>query len=318
MLSWIYLIIGLGLLYVGAQALIKGGASLALRMGLSSLAVGLTVMAYGTSSPELVVSVQAGISGNGAISAGNVVGSNICNILLILGAAALVHPIATHTQVIRREIPLMIAASVLAVALLADGTLGRLDGAALITGIVTYTWLTLRDARRAHAASVEREFEREEPSDHLSLPIAVSYVVGGLAILAGGSHLFVAGAVELATGWGVSQAVIGLTVVAIGTSLPELATSMVAALHRNTDVAIGNVVGSNLFNLLGILGVAGLIAPIDVSAISKVDLGVMLATAVFLFPMIQVRKRVGRLEGAVMLLAYAGYTAWLVWSLPPS
>jgi cation:H+ antiporter len=312
MSPWIYLIIGLGLLYGGAQALLKGGASLAIRMGLSSLAVGLTVMAYGTSSPELVVSIEAGLSGKGAISAGNVVGSNICNILLILGAAALVHPIATHTQVIRREIPLMIAASVLAIALLADGTLSRLDGSVLLAGIVAYTWLTLRDARRAHAASAEKAFEEEAPSNHQSLPVALAYVLGGLGVLVVGSHLFVDGAAQLAEGWGISQAVIGLTVVAIGTSLPELATSMVAALHRNTDVAIGNVVGSNLFNLLGILGIAALVNPIDVSDIGKLDLAVMLATAVFLLPMIQIRKQVGRREGVAMLAAYALYTWWLI------
>jgi cation:H+ antiporter len=306
MLPWFLLLAGLALLYFGAQALVKGGASLALRLGLSSLAVGLTVMAYGTSSPELVVSVKAGLSGNGAISAGNVVGSNICNILLILGAAALVHPIATSTQVVRREIPIMIVATLVSIALLADGELSRLDGAALLGGIVVYTWLTLRGARKAKAG------EGDEIPGDLGLGLASAYVLGGLGVLVAGSHLFVEGAASIAEGWGVSQVVIGLTVVALGTSLPELATSMVAALRKDTDVAIGNVVGSNLFNLLGILGVAALIRPIDVSDLGKVDLAVMLVTAVVLLPLIQVRKRVGRRAGLLMLAGYVGYTWWLV------
>lgn len=314
MLPWLLLVLGLGLLFVGAQVLIRGGAGLALRMGVSSLVVGLTVIAYGTSSPELVVSIQAGLSGNGAISAGNIIGSNICNILLILGAAALVHPIATHTQVIRREIPLMIGASIITAALMSDGTVGRIDGLALLAGIIVYTWLTLRDARQEGTPTLEAEFKEEVPAKPVSMPAAIGLVIGGLLILAVGSHIFVGAAVNLAESWGISQAVIGLTIVAIGTSLPELATSMVAAFNRNTDVAIGNVVGSNLFNLLGILGIAAVIQPLDVRDISLIDLGIMVASAVFLLPMIQIRKVVGRREGLLMLAAYVAYTWWLVQS----
>lgn len=313
MLPWIYLIIGLGLLYVGAQTLIRGGAALALRLGLSSLAVGLTVIAYGTSSPEMVVSAQATLSGNGAISLGNVIGSNICNILLILGLAAAIAPVSAHVQVIRREIPIMIAASVLVMGLLWDGALGRLDGALLLAAVIAYTFLTLRDARRAHAASVEKEFKDEMPATRgLGAGAAAGLVVLGLGILILGSHLFVDGAVRLAQGWGISQAVIGLTIVAVGTSLPELATSVVASLKGDSDVAVGNVVGSNIFNLLGILGVAALLHPLDGTDISRIDLGVMLAAAVLLLPLAQVRGKVGRAEGILMLATYAGYTWWLV------
>lgn len=313
MLPWIYLIIGLGLLYVGAQILIRGGAALALRLGLSSLAVGLTVIAYGTSSPEMVVSAQATLSGNGAISLGNVIGSNICNILLILGLAAAIAPVSAHVQVIRREIPIMIAASVLVMGLLWDGALGRVDGALLLAAVIAYTFLTLRDARRAHAASVEKEFKDEMPATRgLGAGAAAGLVVLGLGILILGSHLFVDGAVRLAQGWGISQAVIGLTIVAVGTSLPELATSVVASLKGDSDVAVGNVVGSNIFNLLGILGVAALLHPLDGTDISRVDLGVMLAAAVLLLPLAQVRGKVGRAEGILMLATYAGYTWWLV------
>ena len=313
MLPWIYLIIGLVLLYLGAQTLIRGGAALALRLGLSSLAVGLTVIAYGTSSPEMVVSAQAALSGNGAISLGNVVGSNSCNILLILGLAAAIAPVSAHVQVIRREIPVMIACSLLLLGLLWDGTLGRIDGALLLAGVVAYTLLTLRDARRAHSAAVEREFKDELPATRgLGAGAAAGLVALGLLILILGSHLFVDGAVRLAQGWGISQAVIGLTIVAVGTSLPELATSVVASVKGDSDVAVGNVVGSNIFNILGILGVAALLNPLDGAGIGKVDLGVMLAAAVLLLPLVQARGKVGRLEGILMLAAYAGYTWWLV------
>ncbi len=310
---WIALLAGLALLYFGAQELIRGGAALALRLGLSALAVGLTVIAYGTSSPEMVVSVQAAASGNGAISLGNVVGSNICNILLILGLAAAIAPVTAHAQLIRREVPVMIAASFLLCALLWDGTLGRIDGAALFAAVVAYTYLTLRDARRAHAAAVESEFKEELPETKgLGAWAAGGLVIFGLGVLILGSNLFVDGAVRLAEGWGVSQGVIGLTVVAVGTSLPELATSVMASAKGESDVAVGNVVGSNIFNILGILGLAALIQPMDATGIRHSDLLVMLAVAIVLLPLVRARGKVGRLEGIVMLLAYAGYTAWLV------
>lgn len=310
---WIALLAGLALLYFGAQELIRGGAALALRLGLSALAVGLTVIAYGTSSPEMVVSVQAATSGNGAISLGNVVGSNICNILLILGCAAVIAPVSAHVQVIRREIPVMIGASVLLAALLWDGTLGRFDGAALFAAVVAYTYLTLRDARRAHAASVEAEFKEELPDTKGLGPWAAAGLVAfGLGVLILGSNLFVDGAVRLAEGWGVSQGVIGLTIVAIGTSLPELATSVMASAKGESDVAVGNVVGSNIFNILGILGLASLIQPMDAAGIRHSDLLFMLAVAIVLLPLVRARGKVGRLEGVVMLAAYAGYTVWLV------
>ncbi len=310
---WIALLAGLALLYFGAQELIRGGAALALRLGLSALAVGLTVIAYGTSSPEMVVSVQAATSGNGAISLGNVVGSNICNILLILGCAAAIAPVSAHVQIIRREIPVMIAASVLLAALLWDGTLGRIDGAVLFAGVVAYTYLTLRDARRAHAASVEAEFKEELPeTKDLGPWAAAGLVLFGLGLLILGSNLFVDGAVKLAEGWGVSQGVIGLTIVAVGTSLPELATSVMASAKGESDVAVGNVVGSNIFNILGILGLASLIQPMDATGIRHSDLLFMLGVAVVLLPLVKARGKVGRLEGVVMLAAYTGYTVWLV------
>lgn len=312
MLSLLFLLLGLGLLYFGAQVLIKGGAALAFRFGLSALVVGLTVIAFGTSSPELVVSLQAAFSGNSAISVGNVIGSNICNIALIVGLCSLVQPLTASAQVIRREVPIMIGVSLLLVGIVWDGVIGRIDGALLLSGLIAYTGLTVRAARSAKAALAEQEYDEDF---HVGAPGAgrsVALVVLGLAVLIGGSHLFVTGAVEIARHWGVSDVVIGLTVVAMGTSLPELATSLVAALRGHSDVAIGNVVGSNIFNMLGILGLVALVHPIDATGLSRIDLGMMVTTAVALLPVARSGGRVNRVEGAILLAVYVAYTVWLV------
>ena len=312
MLSILFLLVGLVLLYFGAEILIKGGTALAFRFGLNALVIGLTVIAYGTSSPELVVSLQSTLTGNGAIAIGNVVGSNICNIALILGLCSLITPVTVSAQVIRREIPVMIGVCILLVVVLWDGTLGRIDSAVLLSGLVIYTWFTLRAARAERDPSVGKEYEEEFHPKAQSLSRSVALILGGLAVLIGGSHLFVTGAVEMARSWGVTDAVIGLTVVAVGTSMPELATSLVAALRKHSDVAIGNVVGSNIFNVLGILGIAGLVKPIDTTGISRIDLGVMLATSVALLPLAKSGGRINRIEGAVFLSVFIGYTVWLI------
>lgn len=312
MISWFYLIAGLGLLYLGAQILVKGGAALALRLGLNALVVGLTVIAYGTSSPEMVVSVSASLQDNGAIAIGNVVGSNICNIALILGVCALVSPLSASAQIIRREIPIMIGVSVLLAAMLWDEQLSRLEGGVLFAGIVVYTVLTVRDARAETKGKAEQEYGEDFPAGSMGLGKSVLLVVAGLGVLVVASQLFVGGAVVLAKSWGVTEAVIGLTVVAVGTSMPELATSLVAAVRGHGDVAIGNVVGSNIFNVLGILGIAALINPIDTSGLSRVDLATMVVAALAMLPAARSGGVISRLEGAVLLFAYFGYTAWLV------
>jgi cation:H+ antiporter len=310
---WLALVLGLIVLYFGAQALVKGGASLALRLGLTPLVIGLTVMAFGTSSPEMVVSVQAGLTGNGAISIGNVIGSNICNIALILGLCALVTPLTASAQVIRREVPVMIGVSVVALLMLMDGHLARWEGAVLLTGLIVYTVVTVRQARAETAAAVAtKEYTAEIGSKPDNLGKSIALVAGGLGGLILGSHFFVQGAVTLAESWGMSQVAIGLTIVAIGTSLPELATSLVAALKKESDVAIGNVVGSNTFNVLGILGVAALVNPIDAPGLEWGDLIVMLVIAVALLPLAKSGGRISRGEGAVLLATYAGYTGWLL------
>jgi cation:H+ antiporter len=312
MISWIYLIAGLGLLYLGAQILVKGGAALALRLGLNALVVGLTVIAYGTSSPEMVVSVSASLQDNGAIAIGNVVGSNICNIALILGVCALVSPLSASAQIIRREIPIMIGVSVVLAAMLWDEQLSRLEGGVLFAGIVVYTVLTVREARAETKGKAEQEYGEDFPAGSMGLGKSVLLVVAGLGVLVVASQLFVGGAVVLAKSWGVTEAVIGLTVVAVGTSMPELATSLVAAVRGHGDVAIGNVVGSNIFNVLGILGIAALINPIDTSGLSRVDLATMVVAALAMLPAARSGGVISRLEGAILLVAYVGYTVWLV------
>jgi cation:H+ antiporter len=312
MISWIYLIAGLGLLYLGAQILVKGGAALALRLGLNALVVGLTVIAYGTSSPEMVVSVSASLQDNGAIAIGNVVGSNICNIALILGVCSLVSPLSASAQIIRREIPIMIGVSVVLAAMLWDEQLSRFEGGVLFAGIVVYTVLTVRLARAETKGKAEKEYGEDFPAGSMSLGKSVLLVIAGLGVLVVASQLFVGGAVVLAKLWGVTEAVIGLTVVAVGTSMPELATSLVAAVRGHGDVAIGNVVGSNIFNVLGILGIAALINPIDTSGLSRVDLATMVVAALAMLPAARSGGVISRLEGAILLVAYVGYTVWLV------
>ena len=315
--DWLGLGLGLVALYFGAEFLVKGGAALALRLGLTPLVIGLTVVAFGTSSPEMVVSVQAGLGGQGAIAIGNVVGSNICNIALILGICALICPLRADVQVIRREVPVMIGVAVVGLLVLIDGHLARWEGALLLAGLVVYTVVTVRQARREGAAGADAEFAAMTPGAAEARPPMFSNVVrviGGLGVLVVGSHLFVKGAVSLAQQWGMSEVAIGLTVVAIGTSLPELATSLIGALKRQADLAIGNVVGSNIFNILGILGVAALVKPIDAPDLKWVDLGLMLLVSVALLPVVRSGSQVSRREGAVLLLIYIGYTAWLLTS----
>ena len=320
MTPYLYLIGGLGLLYIGAQTLIKGGTGLALRLGLTPLVIGLTVIAYGTSSPEMVVSLQAALSGNGAISIGNVVGSNICNIALILGFCALVSPVTASSQIIRREIPIMIAVSVLLCVFLLDDALARWEGAVLFLGVIAYTVTTVRAARKESASdrAAASEFKSEiEHGGHagpkkLSLGAAIGFTLLGLGVLVAGSHFFVGGAVTLAAGWGISQTVIGLTIVAVGTSMPEFATSLMAAIRKNSDVAIGNIVGSNIFNIVGILGLCALIKPMSAPGISLIDLGMMLVIAIALLPLCKTGGKISRIEGGVLLAVYSGYTWWLI------
>ncbi|ARA94824.1 sodium:calcium antiporter [Rhodothermaceae bacterium RA] len=313
LLPTLFLLGGFALLYVGAEALVRGGAALALRLGLSPLVVGLTVVAFGTSSPELVVSLKAALDGTSGLALGNVVGSNVANIALILGTSALIRPVAIQSQLIRLDVPIVIGSSLLLVGLLADGVLGRGEGALLTAGIVAYVGFSIRQARR-ESPVVQAEFAGEIARPDGSAWRDGAMVVIGLGLLVLGGQVFVSGAVDLARLLGVSDAVIGLTIVAVGTSLPELATSVVAAFRDEGDIAVGNVIGSNIFNVLGIIGPVAVVAPVQAGGVAAVDLWAMVGVAVLLLPLMRTGFRLVRWEGALLLLLYAGFVARLALS----
>ena len=307
----LYLAGGLIFLFIGAEGLIRGASALALRVGITPLVVGLTVVAFGTSTPELVVSLKAALIGNSSISLGNVVGSNIANIALILGIAAIIRPLDVHANVIRREIPIMIGVSILLIVLLLDGESSLIDGIIFVAGIITYTIVNILMARKEKNAEVEEEF-KEGMKTKLGVPVSIVFVVGGLGLMILGANLFVTSAISIAKAIGVSDAIIGLTIVAVGTSLPELITSIVAAYKNESDIAIGNVVGSNIFNILGILGITAIVIPLSSTGISYIDFGVMVITALILLPLSKTGFRISRLEGLFLLLAYIIYIYFLL------
>jgi cation:H+ antiporter len=301
---------GFVILTAAAEGLVTGAASLAQRIGLSPLVIGLTVVSIGTSLPELVVALDAALAGTGDIALGNVVGSNIGNIALILGAAALVRPLAVQSQIVRVDAPILVVASVVFAGLVWDGRLGRLDGGLLFVGIVAYVAYTLMRARQTPSV-VQEEVEAELPTPN-PLWMDLGLIVLGIVGLVGGAHLLVDGAVWVAQAMGVGAIVIGLTIVAVGTSLPELATSVVAARRGKGDIAVGNAVGSSIFNLLGILGTTVLVHPLSTQTLRWVDTGVMIATAVVILPLFRTDWSLSRIEGALLLSGYGLYVASLL------
>lgn len=307
----LYIVGGLIMLFVGAEGLIRGSSNLAIKIGITPLVVGLTVVAFGTSTPELVVSLKAALLGNSSISLGNVVGSNIANIALILGVAALIKPLDVHAKVIMREIPIMIGLSLLLILFLIDGEISFIDGLILFAGLIVYVIVNVMMARKEKNSEVDLEF-KEGLKSKLGIPVSIILMIAGLGLLILGANLFVQGAVAVARLFNVSDAIIGLTIVAIGTSLPELITSIVAAYKNEADIAIGNVVGSNIFNILGILGITALIIPISSAGISYIDLGVMFLTALILLPLSKTGLKITRLEGALLLSGYAGFIYFLI------
>lgn len=305
---------GLLLLYVGGEALVRGASSLALRMQVSPLVIGLTVVAFGTSAPELAVSLEASLDGASDIALGNVVGSNIANTALILGATAFIRATRVEARILRIDAPLVIMASLMLVAMLADGTLSRPEGLVLLVGLGAWIGFTALEARR-ESLEVRQEFAAGIPHSS-GLAIATFFVLGGVGALVVGGRLLIDAAVATASAAGVSQAVIGLTVVAVGTSLPEFAASVVAALRGRGDIAVGNVIGSNLFNVLGILGISALIVPLDRGEIDWITLGVFVGVSVLIVPLLLTRRRLSRGEGLVLLLVYLAYLAYLLAVLP--
>lgn len=315
MWDWVYLAAGAILLFGGGEFLVRGSVSIADRYGISKLVVGLVIVGFGTSAPELLVSVQAALAGSPDISVGNVVGSNIANVLLIIGVAALIAPVANSDRAIRRDLIVMVLASIGVTAIFFTGEISRLTGFAMLAALALYLGVTYAlEARRVKAVNGETgaigksEFEEEKAQAPLSLAVAIGAAILGLILLVIGARLMVDGAVGIARGFGISEAVIGVTVVAIGTSLPELATAIIAAWRRHAEVVLANVVGSNIFNLLCILGITAVIAPIGVSHRFAVFDGplmaaVAVATLVFLFAF----RSIGRWTGALLLALYAGY-----------
>lgn len=309
----IYIIGGSLGLFIGAEVLVRGASSLAIRLGISPLVVGLTVVAFATSSPELVVSIKAAIEGNPGIVVGNVVGSNICNIALILGVAAMISPMSIKTQVIKREIPIMIIVSVILLLILLDDTITRVEGVFLVIGIITYIILGYKySIKEKDNKEVIKEFEEFIPKSPYKVWQSLVFILVGLGLLVFGSNLFVDGAVSIAEKFGVSQAVIGLTIVALGTSLPELTTSIVASFKNENDIAIGNAVGSNVFNILSILGISSLISPISNTGITMVDLSIMMFFAILILPLSKTKFTLRRWEGALLFCGYIAYMIYLV------
>ena len=315
-LTLLLFIAGLVLLVVGAEWLVRGAARLAAAIGVSPLVIGLTIVAFGTSAPELAVSIRAALVGEADIAFGNVVGSNIFNILVILGLSAAITPLLVAQQLVRLDVPLMVGVTLLTVLFAQDTNISRLEGAVLFTGLIAYTAFLFVQSRR-ESSEVLQEYEAEfgeRPSGAVQLAVNVFLAIAGLGMLTIGSRWLVEGAVALARAIGVSELIIGLTIVSGGTSLPEVATSVVAALKGERDIAVGNAVGSNIFNLLSVLGLSSIIAPtgiaVDVAALNF-DVWVMLAVAVACLPVFFTGNQIARWEGLMFIGYYVIYLVYL-------
>lgn len=308
----VVLVVGLALLVVGAEGLVRGASGLARSLGVSELVIGLTVVAFGTSTPELAVNLSASLNGNGDLAFGNVVGSNICNVGLILGACALMRPLTTHSTVIRREIPMMLLATAALLAMSLDqlvdqtefAVVGRTDGLVLLLFFGVFLYYLTAETLGRRASNLEDTKSEAKPA--VGKSIALTLI--GLAALVVGGKLAVDAAVDIAQGLGAPEVVVGLFLLAVGTSLPELAVSSAAAFRGKTDIAIGNIVGSNIFNILFIIGISAMVKPLAIPASGLVDLIVMALFAAVLLPMATTHgNRIVRAEGVVLLLGYAGY-----------
>jgi cation:H+ antiporter len=321
--TWLPVIGGLVLLSLGGELLVRGAVRVARRLGVSPLVIGLTLVGFGTSTPELVASVQAALSGSPGIAYGNIVGSNIANILLVLGASALLSPIFVASRTLRRDGLVMIAAVAAFAGIAAVTMMGRLAGAVFVAALAAYTLVALRQERTApddHGAIYQKGAALSTADAALSVadrpagPIATALLTAaiGLALVLLGGYLLVGGAISLARSFDISETVIGLTIVAVGTSLPELVTSLIAALRRGGDVAFGNIVGSCIYNVLGIAGMTALIAPARVPAeLVAFDNLVMIGVCVLAAVLAYTGRRIGRREGGLLLAGYVAYLAWL-------
>ena len=303
----IYIIGGLILLYFGANWLVQGAITLALHLGLSPLIVGLTVVALGTSVPEALVSVQAAIGHQGGIALGNVIGSNILNIALILGLSAFFNPLKVDSHLVKADVPLLAGATFMLVVLLEDFHISRMEGAFLLLCIVVYVTGNIMTVKRTSPEEDKIEGMEIPEDSGKTLWRDVGFLILGIVTLGFGANFLVTGAVDLARIFGLSEALIGLTIVSIGTGTPEMATALMAAFRKTPDLAIGNAVGSNLFNIMFVLGIAGLVAPLDGKGISSVDLYVMLGVTILLLPTVWTGRILDRKEGFLFLAIYVGY-----------
>ncbi len=322
LIDLVLFVIGLLMLYYGADFLVKGSSSLARGLGLSPLLIGLTVVAFGTSAPELFISIVSSIKAKSMIAVGNVVGSNICNIALVLGVAALLYPIKSQPSVFRRDIPIMLGISVYLLLISLNSTLGRLEGATLFGGIIVYTCfnyiIAMRESRQsAGVESITYDSTAAQTEYAAGRSRQILWIVIGIIGVIGGAEILIDAAVAVMKDFGVSEKFIGLTVVAFGTSVPELATSVVAAMRKEMDISIGNLVGSNVFNMLSVLGVASLVRPISIpggfiGSGLLVDYLVMMAISALPWLMARKTFTIQRRDGFILLSCYVGYIAYLV------
>jgi len=317
---------GVLLLLAGAEALVRGASALALRVGITPLVVGLTVVAIGTSSPELVVSVKAALAGQGGVAIGSVVGSNIANLALIVGVSAAISPMAVDRTLVRHDMPVMLGSMVLMIVFLVDGELGRVEGGILFAGAIAYTFESIRASRKqtkaerkAEAVAEAKAIAQGDPPEakaesivHAPIWRNLLFVIGGIALLVYGADWLLSGAVELATQLGVSEAIIGLTLVALGTSLPELATTVVAAFRGHGEIALGNALGSNIFNVFGVLGPTALTVPLFGGDIGPDVLAIMVGVAILTLVFLVSGGETRRWEGGVLLATYVAYLLWIV------
>ena len=311
LLITLYITGGLVLLYFGADWLVQGAITLALHLGLSPLIVGLTVVALGTSVPEALVSVQAAIGHQGGIAIGNVVGSNILNIALILGLSALINPLKVDSHIVKADVPLLAGATFMLVVLLEDFHISRMEGAFLLLCIVGYVVGNIMTVKKTAPEDNKIDGLEVQEDSGKTFWRDIALLIVGIITLGFGANFLVTGAVDLARIWGLSEALIGLTIVSIGTGTPELATALMAAYRKSADLAIGNAVGSNLFNIMFVLGIAGLVAPLDAKGINSSDLYVMLAVTLLLLPTVWTGRVLDRKEGFLFLAIYVGYLYYL-------
>jgi cation:H+ antiporter len=307
----LFVLISLGVLYVGAEALIRGAASIALRLGLTPLVVGLTIVAYGTSTPELFVGVHAALETKGDIVIGNVVGANILNIALMLGVAALIRPQKLKLSLVYLDVPIVALAYLAFVLIIWDSRVSRWEGAILFIGFLAYTAFNVVQARREKSREIREEFQEGIPTVKGRASLVVALIVAGFFLLALGSDLLIDNAVALARTLGVSEAVIALTIIAFGTTSAELTTAVVASSKNEPDLVFGNSIGSCVYNILCIVGVSAMVAPIEAPGISAIDLGMMVLILLVLLPMMRTGLVLSRWEGAVLLGLYSIYLAHL-------